>query len=374
MKTGSTIQALAEKITTLAKSKRDFIADTRNLMMLNDGSIEVGRVKTNLPGTPEMLRLSAEGKIFKPTRLCQDQIAGRVGIPSKYAERMMQEAPALLAFNVNHWFKSKPEKRMLRCFDNGEKTARAFLSERYRPLDNFDLANNILPKLTAAGCEIRSCELTERRLYIQASTPKLEDVIKAKLVPGTHNRVNDVVQAGIVISNSEVGCGAVNVEPMIYRLVCSNGLILPNALRKYHVGRAGNGDENGEDGNELFTERTQRLSDQAFWAQVCDVVDGSLNEIKFRKTVEDISAKADGKSVGNPVDIVEVLTNKLDLSEGEGKNVLQHLCAGGSLDMWGLANAVTRAAEDCESYDRAIELERAGAVVLEMKPEVFANN
>lgn len=367
MKTGTALNTLAERILVEAKSKRDYIADTRKLVMEPDGKIGA-RIGTDGRGYSS----------FTPTRLCQDQIANRCGIPSKYAERMRTEAPKLLANNVNHWFNANPEKRMLRCFDNGNKVARAFLSDRFRPLDNYDLANTILPKLTQAGCQVISAELTERRLYIQAATPKLEDVIAARRAEGTQHvigEVRDIVQAGIVISNSEVGCGAVKIEPMIYRLVCRNGLILPDALRKYHVGKAGNGDDgNDEDGNRLFSDRTMKLTDQAFWAQVCDVVDGALNEIKFRQAVTDISAKADGKSVGNPVDIVEVLTTRLDLSDTEQKNVLQHLTTGGSLDLWGVTNAVTRAAEDCESYDRAVDLERAGSVVLQMKPSDFARN
>jgi len=362
MKTGTPLSALAERITNEAKSKRDFVADTRKLFFdATDGNVVIH---------------GESDRRFKPTQLCLNQIASRVGIPAKYMERMHNGHDDLLAQNINHWFAAAPEKRMLRCLDNGNKVARAFLSDRFRPLDNYDLANAILPKLADAGCEVKSCELTERRLYIQAVTPKLEDVIKARKAEGTQHRIgetNDVVQAGIVISNSEVGCGAVKIEPMIFRLVCRNGLILPNSLRKYHVGRAGNGDES-EDGNELFSTETRKLSDRAFWAQVCDVVDGSLNEIKFRAKVREIEQKADGKSLGNPVDVVEVATRVLELSEGESKNVLQHLVEGGSLDLWGLTNAVTRAAEDCESYDRAIELERAGATVLEMKPQDFAKN
>lgn len=362
MKTGTQLNSLAERITTEAKSKRDYVADTRKLSFTNAGEVLVETMQGP--------------RAFTPTRHCVQQIAGRCGIPAKYVERMQQGHPELLAQNINHWFAKQPERRMLRTLDNGTRVARAFLSERYRPLDNYDLANAVLPKLAAAGCRVESAELTEHRLYIQAVTPKLEDIIAARRAEGTGHRIgeaNDVVQAGLVISNSEVGCGAVKIEPMIFRLVCRNGLILPTALRKYHVGRAGNGDE-GEDGNPLFTENTLRLTDKAFWAQVCDVVDGALDEIKFRKAVSDISAKADGKSVGNPLDVVEVLTNRIGLNEAEQKNVLEHLTTGGSLDLWGVCNAVTRAAEDSESYDRAVDLERAGALVLEMKPSDFAKN
>ena len=355
MKLGTPLSALAERIINEAKSKRDFVADTRKLEMTPDANIRF------------ILGNVAETGIFKPTRLCQDQIAGRVGIPAKYAERMRAEAPELLARNVNHWFAANPEKRMLRCLDNGNKVARAFLSDRFRPLDNYDLANAILPKLAGAGCEVKSCELTERRLYIQAVTTHISAEVESA-------GVGDTVYAGIVVSNSEVGCGAVRIEPLIYKKRCMNGLILPNSLRKYHVGRAGNGgDEGSEDGNELFSTETRKLSDRAFWAQVCDVVDGSLSQIKFDKAVDRLR-EATTKQLGNPVDVVEVTERVLELSEGEGKSVLEHLTKGGDLSLYGLLNAVTRTAEDAESYDRAIELERAGAIVLEMKPQDFAKN
>lgn len=348
MKIGTPINELASRILTEAKSKRDFIADTRSLTMTEDGRISVGIEK------------AGEHRVFLPTRLCQDQIAGRVGIPAKYAERMRSEAPALLARNVNHWFAANPEKRMLRCLDNGNKVARAFLSDRFRPLDNYDLANSILPKLADAGCEVKSCELTERRLYIQAVTPRIAGEVKK----------GDEVQAGIVISNSEVGCGSVKIEPLIYRLVCLNGMILPNSLRKYHVGRVEDGNE---DGNELFSTETRKLSDKAFWAQVCDVVDGSLDQIKFNASVQRLR-DATNKQLGNPVDVVEMTTRTLELTEGEGKSVLEHLVKGSDLSLYGLVQAVTRSAQDCESYDRAIEMERMGSTVLEMKPQDFILN
>ena len=40
------------------------------------------------------------------------------------------------------------------------------------------------------------------------------------VVPG------DTVQGGVIISNSEVGLGAVSVQPLLYRLVCTNGMVV----------------------------------------------------------------------------------------------------------------------------------------------------
>ena len=48
----------------------------------------------------------------------------------------------------------------------------------------------------------------------------------------------DIVQAGVMISNSEVGLGAVSIQPLVYRLVCTNGMIVNDmGERRHHVGR-----------------------------------------------------------------------------------------------------------------------------------------
>ena len=356
------MNVLANRIIEQAQAKKDYAMDTRNLRMSPEAMLE--------------FRVKGEVKQVKPTRLCMDQIGNRVGIPSKYLERMRTEAPALLASNVNHWFANKPETRMLRTLQNGTNVARAFLSQRYRPFDNYDLMNAVLPRLQEAGCEIKSAELTDTRLYIQAVTPKLEAVVAQRKAEGTNHvigEVNDVVQAGIVISNSEVGCGSIKVEPMIWRLVCRNGLILPSALRRHHVGRAGEGEWMEGDASELFSDETRKLDDRAFWAKVNDVVAGSLNEIKFIESVKklDESTKVD---IGDPQEAVELVSSHFQLAEGESKNVLSHLARGGDLSLWGLVNSITRTAEDCESYDRAIELERFGGEALELSASMFSNN
>ena len=322
--------------------------DTRKLSMTDNAELT--------------FQVNNEQRTLKPTKLCLEQIGGRVGIPAKYLERMRAEAPQLLAQNVNHWFSNTPEVRMLRTIQNGEMTARAFLSQKYRPLDNFDLLNSVLPRIVEAGCEIKSCEVTEKRLYIQAVTAKIAGEIKK----------GDAVQAGIVISNSEVGCGSIRIEPMIYRLVCTNGMILPTAMRKHHIGKAGDGEWDEGDAYEVFSDATRKLDDKAFWAKVNDVVTASLDSIKFAAALDRLRATT-AIDTGKPLEAVEIVANKFDMRENEKENVLTHLASGGDLSLWGLSNSVTRAAEDCESYDRAIEMERIGGMVVELPASVFNN-
>ena len=70
----------------------------------------------------------------------------------------------------------------------------------------------------------------------------------------------------------------------------------------------------------------------------------------------------------NPVQVVEWLVRRFGLNEAEKSSVLQHLIRGNDLSAWGLANAITRTAEDQPDYDRATELETLGGRVIELKP------
>jgi len=339
MKAGRSLQEVAGELQRQRESMRDFVADTRKLRLLPDSlDLRIG---------------NGGGERFPVNNYAHGQVASRLGIPKKYYDRLKEEAPLLLARNVNWFFNNKPEERMIRTLDG---RARAFLSDRYRPLDNIELVEAALPKIQDAGCEIKSCEVTERRLYVQAVTPRIEFEVKR----------GDVVQAGIVISNSEIGAGSVKVEPMVFRLACLNGMITADqSMRKYHVGgRGGNG--NGDGAWEFFRDETKKLSDRAFWMQVQDTVAGALDRAKFESTIEKLRASTGNEIRMSPVKAVEELQRQMLFSEPEKDSILNHLIRGGDMSQYGLANAVTRTAEDVSDYDRAVDLEREGFEVIEL--------
>lgn len=179
MKTGKTLTELAAELDRQRTEMRDFIAPiSQTTMQLRDDNNPV-------------LKLSDIGE-FGITEIAHEQLAGHTNIPTKYYNRMLVDSPELLQHNVNHWLTKFPtEQRLVRTLDGN---VRAFLSNRYRPLDNYDLAQVALPALMESGCKIESCEITDTKMYLKAVTPKLSYEIKK----------GDVVQAGIVISNSWV--------------------------------------------------------------------------------------------------------------------------------------------------------------------------
>jgi hypothetical protein len=347
MKTGLSLEEMAKELDRQNKVKRDFVAPTSALKM----EVEVPpQIHDEKPVANVRLQVNGHGT-FDINRNAHQQLAQRLQIPSKYYDRMQAEAPHLLATNVNEWFGLKPEKRMVRTLDGN---ARAFLSNRYRPLDNFDLSQVAFDTLSHVdGLKLVSQNLTEDYLYIKAMTEKITFEIKK----------GDIVQAGIVITNSEVGRGSIKVEPLIYRLVCSNGLIsADSSMRRSHIGR----ERDVELAEELNQDETKRLDDKAFWMKARDVIAGSFRRDIFEKIANRMIETTKNSITGDPVKVVEVVQAQFMLRDDERSGILQHLIKGGDLTQYGLINAITRQSQDVSDYDRATDLERLGGEVLEL--------
>jgi hypothetical protein len=157
MKTGKSLGQLAQEIERQTATRRDYVAPTSQLEM---------KVQ-DVTGQPVALAIG-DKDVVGINDLAHRQLGDQVEIPAKYYDRMRSTAPALLASNVNHWLQVNPDKRMVRTLDG---RVRAWLSDRYRPLENADLAEAVLPVLAEQKLELVSCEITEKRLYIKAVDP-----------------------------------------------------------------------------------------------------------------------------------------------------------------------------------------------------------
>jgi hypothetical protein len=352
MKTGKTLMELAAEITRQSEAKVDLVAPTTAMVMHAEYP----------PHSPVGFKVG--DRDFGINNVGHDQIGTHVGIPSKYYDRMRDEAPALLAVNVNEWLNKGSAKRMVRTLDG---TVRAFLSDSYRPLENEQLAEAVLPVLADLKLEVMSAEITERRLYIKAVDERIkQDVPSGRKIGDGSHVFFDTVSPAIIISNSEVGMGALSIETGIFTKVCTNLATIAGAgMKKRHLGaRAGLGD--GEEIRHLLTDDTKRATDKAVWMQVRDVVAGAFNEVKFQAHTDALRGLAEQKIVGDPIKVVELSSKRLGITETESRSVLRHLVEGGDLSRYGLFNAVTRTAQDLDSYDRASEFERMGGQVIEL--------
>lgn len=340
MKQGKSLIELCKELERQRMARKDFIADTRSLM-----------ITTNDHGQSQLdVDLGNTNQIFNVNDLTHQQIASRLQIPLKYYQKMRLEYPSLLDENINSWFNKNGERRMLRTLDTN---IRAFLSDRYRRLDNLELAEAVLPIIKEMkGAEIVSSDITDTHMYIKVINKKL----KAEIA------VNDVVQAGIVISNSEVGLGSLKVEPLIYRLVCKNGLIVKDyAQKRYHVGKQV---ESEESAYEIYRDETLEADDKAFFMKVQDTVRCAVDEAKFMLSVDKLRQTKQESTGDDPIKTVEILADKYVLNQNERGSILRHFIMTGDNSRFGLINAITRSSQDIEDYNRATELERLGGELL----------
>lgn len=342
MKSGRSLVNLAQELERQLATKRDLVVPSSLLQCRTDEGGDLKLIVDAREGDGE----------YGITNLARRQLADKLKIPFAYFERMRTEQPALLDRNVNTWLQTDSDRRMIRTLDG---QVRAVLSDRYRRLDNYDLAENVLPILQRLdGARFESVELTETKMYLKVVTPRVE----YEIAPG------DVVQAGIVITNSEVGCGTLSVQPLVYRLVCRNGLIASDrALRKTHVGRTL---QSEDDPVTVFRDDTLAADDKAFFLKVRDVVEAAVSEATFRQVAQKMQKTRDIRLTGDPVKAVEVLANRYTLNESERSGVLRHLIVAGDLSAYGLVNAVTHFSHEVEDYDRATEFEALGGKLIEL--------
>jgi len=333
--------ALAEKVERMEAVKNDFIVPSRNLQMI---STDEGN-QMQMAGADDVSTMGITGH-------AHGQIAAKLDIPKKYYDRM-GAVPELRAANVNAWLGRSDDKRMVRTIDGN---VRALLSDRFKPFDNYDILSTVMPIFQEfPGIQINTNALTETHMYLQATFPSMEAEVKQ----------GDVVRWGVTMRNSEVGASSVAVESMIWRLVCKNGMIGQSMLKRYHSGRSL--DLNDDQTYSVFASDTIQADIQAFRLQLRDIMKHSLSDGAFQAQVAKLRETTD-ETIEKPKDVVENVTKRFGLSEGEGEKALHNLYKGNEFSQWGMANALTALAHDIENPDRQYKMEKLGNDVIELKP------
>lgn len=348
MKTGRTLQQLAAELDRQNKAKRDFLVDTRELTLLT------AKDEDGKGGTSELHVPNGVGE-FPVLTQAHRQISSRLDIPAKFYERIRGDHPALLDHNVNTLFRERPERRMVRALDYGgeDRNVRAFLSDRYLRRDNAEVAEAALKVLNELPeVHIPSCEVTDKYMFMTATCPQIEGEVTK----------GDVVRAGLRLRNSETGHGALTIEPIIYRLWCDNGCGTWVKTRIFHLGAQLDSDEVVR----VLSDETLAKDDEAFFAKLQDVMRAAVDETKFNQFLAQMRLATETEKMVKPQLAMEELGAKFDVSEGEQQSILGHLIEGGDLTCYGALNAVTRFAQDVDSYERSMELEEVGGRILQM--------
>ena len=363
---GKSIQELAQELTAIQTRKKDFTVPVGLL----SAKVIHGRAPkaaleeigdTTSPSDQVALSFkNGQDHDFTLNTWSSSQVAQFTDIPGPYFKRLADESPDLLAKNINHGMAritrdEESKSRLLRTIDG---RVRGFLSHRYRPLDGHDLMEAVMPMLIDHQFQVVSCELTERRLYLKTATQRIQGEVKT----------GDVVSYGVMISTSDVGAGALRVEPYFLRLWCLNGAVSESKFRRAHLGRS----TAEREVQELLTDSTKLLNDKAFFATVRDYMSHTMKPEVFAAELDKMKDAANRPIKNLDLETVVEHTMKTVGISGQGikKGILEALADGNQnagLTQWGLMNSFTAAAKmPSIDYDTATDLERAGGQILNL--------
>lgn len=328
----STFTEFAQEIDRREQAKKDLIVPSKKMEMTIDGDLLISTEK------------------FGINDVAHGQFAEKLGIPKRYYD-VMPAIPGLRETNVNAWMHNSDKNYMVRTLDGN---ARALLSDRYKPMDNYTILQSFLPVLNEVDqFQVQSENLSDTKMYLQIIFPRME----AEITPG------DVVKWGITLTNSEVGRGAVDVSTLVYRLICSNGMVGSSVLRKNHVGSRIGLVESDYD---LYKDDTIQADMHAFQLKLRDILKDATSEISFQKQIEKFKVAA-GDIITKPETVVKNVTKHFNMNESLSELILGNMVQDGNLNRWSLANGITALAHDMDA-DKAYEVERIGNQVIELNP------
>lgn len=332
-----------------------------------------------LEGLPERV-LTDDGFMYvngayRPTATFDAGLADKLKIPLAYVRRMRAERTDLYDANANGLIHGSfnhaedPRSFMVRLFrgDDGEAgVARAILSDKYAVMDNLDALVAALDGIRQAGIDVQvtGCDLSESRMYVRLNAPFVtvyaEELLRNYRSPftGALGADNPVINAGLVISNSEVGGGAFGITPRMTVQVCNNGMtITKDAVRQVHLG--GKLDH----GIIQWSADTERKNIELVTAKARDAVQTFLNVEYMGKVISEMTEAA-AKPVKS--DTVMVVGKKLAFTEDTIDDIFTMFVNGGDMTAGGVMQAVTAAARNTADADKAHELENSALKALEL--------
>jgi hypothetical protein len=351
------MDSLIESIKRLHEAQFDVLADTRSMNVNVVSERPAGDHDADWERKVELHVDQREGLLsLDMNDFMLGQMSTDLKIPKTYFDRMKLDAPGLFQTNVHHWLHNTPKRKLIRARHDGSigepvEVGRAWLSDRYRRLDNIEVAYKLLPELNNIGSqwEIHNASISDTKFHFRATFPSMEKAVK----------VGDPVRWGVQITNSEVGGAQFSIDNFTLTLACMNGMVVSKVMSARHVGK--------RLGDNLSDEAI-RADDKAFWLAARDELRASISEERFEEVIATLRGATEGSRIVAPIKATETLAKTFDLTDGEKEAVLLSLVGGADMTRYGALNAVTDAAKRSESFDRRVEMEEIGWKVAELTP------
>lgn len=361
MKTGMNLADLITEVKRQDAAKIDLLADTREQVRM----VEMPGWRRNV-ALVTLKEDRSELQRYEITENCHSQIADFLKIPYRYYHRLLDDHRDLVLTQVNALLEREPAMRMIRTLDG---RARAFVSDRFKRIDNAMILGKTLPALFNGSGELPQNRVIGShlgedymRLRVLWTDPGLEQHIGT-----TDDGKDDTIKPGFEMFNSETGRGRFVIRGFFWRDYCENGCIWGRddaiTYERYHLG----GRLKQSVGMEIFSGDTQRKDDEAMVAQITDIMKALGDRDLIQRMGNALRDLKTGEQIAAPTKAVEVLAKEVGLYEAELDDVLTGLIVARDMSRWGALNAITAVANlEKTSETRAFELQEVGAQLLDM--------
>lgn len=313
--------SMAQAITCLRIRERRFFdlrIPAKEVRMNEDGTMKIGSFLSSVPLQEQALLT----------------LANRIGVQAGYLRRCADDLFDLRAENVNRWLAKLPrDKEFFVRMDGAE--CRAILSTSYTPVGNLALMERFQESCPVLNGNVKvNLELNPVAMAAQLYWTTTEYSVELT-TPG------DISHLGFQIGNSEVGFHSVEIAAFMFRLVCSNGLVVSEkawSVKQTHLSKT--------DQLDSTFDELPRIMDQLPHV-------GKRLQAATRIPVE------------NPIAEIEKIANRHALPRRQLELVLLVYQLNVDPTMFGVINSFTGAAnEKGICWETRRTLQRAGGAIL----------
>jgi len=369
---------LTQRLKTESARTRDLLARADVCDVLTDGKETLFKVN---------------GRAYRIEEQTHGQLAGKTGVPKAYYDKMKLDAPELLAENLNHWLHQSKKTHLVRLMDDA---VRAFLSDRYRPINHLDLVTVAMQVLCgmdgqageakphARGARCMSWDLTPTMLDVRFVNPAIW-VDLEKLDEGLHidtDLTDDEIEKRIMrrglavdrtdwsdttvypsalLYNSETGHGGLGIEPGLMEGLCINFNWYGKSLEQRHLGKTLEMDD-------MFSSETYKKMNAVVFSKAADTFRSVFEPEQFLVSCRRFAGLKEVE-----IDVKDAVDNIVELpgmTEGLRDDIMQTYLLYKSHgkrkhdNLFDLNRAVTEVAQKVENPEQALALEQLGGELI----------
>jgi len=311
----SSLEEARDICLSLERGDHDMQREPHSIEYNEDGSLNVG------------------GERLPMTETAFKQLLSKTHIPATFAERIPDD---LLKANVDYLKDEVSSNWVMRTRtnDDGQRYIRALVTDRYRPLKDSDFLQKAIEEFDKRDQKIDTWNIT-----IHDDMMRATGIFDIEFAPSRN--VGDITRSGLELLNGTNGLLPFAINTFLWRLACSNGLIVPESVggsKKRHI---------GDDFNVVYN----KGFDAAF---------NSLEVVKnlWSKSADTLITTANTSTINKIRDIVKSMIGTKDTrqifdEDAKGKTI------------YDLLNMLTARARDMDSPIRQRSLEAtAGRLLL----------